>query len=318
MNALKLALGLFALISLSAVNGYGQEFTLTTTARNTVSSKATIEVPALSGNPDAVIIATPLGDSETRNPHTIGAWYYSGKWNIFNTDHANLAEGLTYKVQYFLRRDANHFVHVMTKANITGSGSVIDSPALNGNPNAQFTIFQNHAPDDRTGSLNKHAAAAEYDAAGGKWFIKNVNGERLFPDTAYNIVVTSAGRAAVNPSLPIATPYVPVVPITTVPAPNAPLTVVVREEWTIPHQTSLALTPGYCQIIDGYTNPNILITDHVIVTGHQYNQGANLRWTAEVDNGSLRITVCNNAVSGHSTSAHTHVNGKKLNILVLR
>src|SRR5688572_12094072 len=275
MNALKLALGLFALISLSAVNGYGQEFTLTTTARNTVSSKATIEVPALSGNPDAVIIATPLGDSETRNPHPIGAWYYNGKWNIFNTDHANLAEGLTYKIQYFLRRDANHFVHVMTKTNITGSGSVIDSPALNGNPNAQFTIFQNHAPDNRTGSLNKYAAAAEYDAAGGKWFIKNVDGERLFPDTAYNIVVTSAGRAASNPSLPTATPYVPVVPITTVPAPNAPVTVVVREEWALPDQGNLLLSSGLCKIVYGsYNNPSILATDTVIVTGQASSDGA--------------------------------------------
>lgn len=120
------------------------------------------------------------------------------------------------------------------------------------------------------------------------------------------------------PTLPTGTPYVPVVPLAVAQQPLAPLTVVVREEWTIPFQTAFTLPPGFCQIIKSYTNPNILITDHVIVTGHQYNQGANLRWTAEVANGSLHITVCNNPNSLLAPSADTHVNDKKINILVIR
>jgi len=62
---------------LTAYSISAQEFRLTTTKANLVASKATIEVPALSGNAEAIIIATPVGEAEKANPHPIGAWYYS-------------------------------------------------------------------------------------------------------------------------------------------------------------------------------------------------------------------------------------------------
>jgi len=303
-----LLLGLSAVASIVFFNfsSSAQEFRLTTTKTNLVASKATIEVPALSGNPDAIIVATAVGESLTQNPHPIGAWYYSGKWSIFNTDHANMAEGLVYKVEYFLRRDANHFVHVMTKANITGSGSVIDNPALNGNANAHFKIFQNHAPDNRTGSLNKYAAVAEYDAAARKWYIKNVNGERLFPDTAYNIVVTSVA----NPTLPTATPYVPVIAAT---AAVSPLTVILRKAWIIPNlTTSMLLNGGSCAQYD-ITDAAVLDTDSAIVTGI-VGQHLLLRLSATVSNGSVRIGLC----SGQSTLSSMDIRDVRANILVVR
>lgn len=319
MNAIKISSGLILLLTLNSLNAFAQEFTLTTTKANLVASKATIEVPALSGNPDAIIIATPVGEAETLNPHPIGAWYYNGKWNIFNTDHANMPEGLTYNVQYFLRRSANHFIHVMTKDSITGSVSVIDNPALNGNPNAQFKIFQNHAPNNRTASLNKYAAKAEYDSAAGRWYIKNVNGERLYPDTAYNIVITSAGTAGSNSPLPTTTPFVPVVGTTIAPVPVAPITAVVREEWDIPDQGNVKMSSGYCKRIDGaYNNSSIRGTDTVIVTGHSDADGDYLKWTATVSNGSIQLNVCNWKKMSLDTTTSLSLNGRRVNILVLR
>ena len=67
---------------------YAQEIIVTSTAGNTVASKTQIDLPLLNGNPNAMIVATPLGNSATLNPHPIGAWYYNNKWNIFNVDHA--------------------------------------------------------------------------------------------------------------------------------------------------------------------------------------------------------------------------------------
>ncbi len=83
----KIALGLVAVIAFGVSGALAQEFTFTTTATNTVSSQSLIDRPGLTGNPLAIIVATPVGDTAKLNPHAIGAWYYSGKWNIFNTDH---------------------------------------------------------------------------------------------------------------------------------------------------------------------------------------------------------------------------------------
>ncbi len=118
-------LGLFiVLTSVTVFNSFAQqEFTVTTTTANTVASKSTIEMPGLANNPLAIIVATPLGDAETLNPHPIGAWYYNNKWNIFNTDHANMPAGLKFKLQVFLKPDFNHFLHIVTKVNLIGEGS---------------------------------------------------------------------------------------------------------------------------------------------------------------------------------------------------
>jgi hypothetical protein len=174
---------------------FSQEFILKTTSANIISSKVLIDVPALAGNPLAIIIITPEGNSQALNPHPIGAWYYSGKWNLFNSDHAVMPPGLTYKVKYYLNPGPLQFLHLVTQQNLGSDGSYIDNAALNNHPNAQFAIFQNHAPDIRSGSsLNQHEANAGYSIAAGKWYIKNVAGQPLFKGTAYNISISSSGQ----------------------------------------------------------------------------------------------------------------------------
>ena len=196
-----LKLFLTSLLIITELNSYAQqEFTLTTSAANTISSKALIDLPGLSGNPLAIIVATPLGNTKTLNPHPTGAWYYSGKWNIFNCDQAVLITGLTFKVQYFLSPGPNQFLHLVTLQNLGSDGSYIDNPALNNKPNAQFTIFQNHSPDTRPGSwLNQNEAIAAYNAAAGKWYITNASGQALQKGCAYNIVISSTGTTPLPP-----------------------------------------------------------------------------------------------------------------------
>ena len=211
MKTSKFILRLFTLIALTAINSFAQqEFTLTTTKANLVASKALIEMSGLSGNSDAIIVATPIGDAATLNPHSIGAWYYNGKWNIFNTNHANMPPGLKFKLEVFLKPDANHFLHIVTRQNLIGEGSEIDNPSFNNNPNAQVKILQNYAPDNRSGfSLNKFEAKAVYNSASGKWYIANINGNRLSPNTAYNVVVISNGTVGANTSTtPVSTPII--------------------------------------------------------------------------------------------------------------
>lgn len=189
---------------LTVLSSFAQEYTLTTTAANITSAKALIDLPGLTGNPDAIIVATPLGS--TLNTHPIGAWYYSGKWNIFNSDFAVMSTGLAYKVQYFLTAGPNQFLHLVTQQSLGAEGTYIDNPALNNKPNAQFLFLQNHSPDVRTGSwLNRFKEKTGYSAAAGKWYIANIGGEPMQKGSAYNIVISSTGitNPATNPPVPI-------------------------------------------------------------------------------------------------------------------
>ncbi|GEM_PF-5509834 len=187
---------------LSVSFGYGQEFTLTTSAKNITSSRASIGRPGLDGNPYAIIVATPVGDTAKLNPNPIGVWYYNGKWNIFNTNHAMMPVGCTYKLQVFAQPGPNQFLHVVTRYTLVDQGTLIDEPAINNDPNAQLQVLQNHAPDNRAYYLNPLETTVEYVPAAGKWLIKNVNGSRMAVNMSYNVVVSAGGATATNSTSP--------------------------------------------------------------------------------------------------------------------
>lgn len=172
-----------------------QELKITTTSANTVASKSSIDLPGLTGNPLAIIVATPTGNTDLLNTNPIGAWYYSGKWNIFNSNHSVMPLGATYMIQFVLQPGPNQFMHLVTKENLGAEGSYIDNPALNGNPAAKFKILQNYAPEVRSPyNLNRFKSKSDYSTAAGRWYIANINGEPLSPNTVFNIFITSAGN----------------------------------------------------------------------------------------------------------------------------
>lgn len=189
------------LFALAAEKGSAQEFTLTTTNANVDSSKALIDMPGLTANPLAIIIATPLGNTALLNTHPVGAWYYSGKWNIFNSDHAVMPLGAKYRVQFFKEPGPNQFMHLVTQQNIGAEGSYIDNPALNNNPDAQVKIFQNYAPEVRTPYyLDRFKSEVAYSTAAGRWYIANVNGEALGRGTVFNVVITPGTGVGTTPA----------------------------------------------------------------------------------------------------------------------
>lgn len=207
---------------LAVASSSAQEFTFTTSAANITAAMARItDPPSLAGNLQAIIVATPLGTTQTSIRHPIGAWYYNGKWHIFNTDNSTMSVGLSFKLEVYLTPGANQFLHIINNSNLASGSSYIDHPLLNTKPNAQFKILQNFAPDYRTGLRNPNEAAVFYDSTIGKWYIKNVNGLPLNATTAYNIVVSSGGAIGSNTSTPSSAPP----PTTTTvinPAPTIP------------------------------------------------------------------------------------------------
>ena len=69
----KIIFGLFIVLGLAVSVSHAQEFTLTTTNANTVSSRSSIDMPGLTGNPLAIIVATPIGNTQLLNTRPIGS-----------------------------------------------------------------------------------------------------------------------------------------------------------------------------------------------------------------------------------------------------
>ncbi len=168
--------------------------TLTTVLANITSSRAVINLNDLNGKPDAIIVATPVGNAKTINPHPNGVWYYAGKWNFFNTDHSAMIVGLVYNLTYFVSPSpgSDQFLHAVTQQNLVNGVSYITHAKLDNNPNAQFAFFQNHSPDLRPGSvLNMFEEKIGYSTTVKKWYITNVSSVHpLVKGAWYNIVVS--------------------------------------------------------------------------------------------------------------------------------
>ena len=131
---------LFLLFTLSITAQ--KQFTITATKENNYcnSTCTTLDNPDLNNNPAAIIWVTPvLKDGLNLNPHSIGVYYFENKWRIFNWDQKPMPPGAEFKVEYVTNADQNHFKYIVNNDILQPDGSaLIDHPALNNNPTAQF------------------------------------------------------------------------------------------------------------------------------------------------------------------------------------
>ncbi len=295
-----------------------QQFTITSNRNNNYCNGTCtlFDNPDLNGNPTAVIFITPVEvNGINLDPHPICAYYNGKQWSVKNIDDATIPPGAQFDVQYYSKPDDKHFVHVVTKENLVKNNSYIDNPGFNGNPNAQFQYFQNAAPNVRGGLINKAEIKFQYDEAAGKWYMTNSKGNTLDYATGYNISVSSG----INTNKLIGKDILTTPQTIAYTAQTIPLTVVAKTEWALPDQGNIALSAGYCTPIWGtYDHASILVTDFVIVTGQTSNQGQHLKWTATVNNGSVQLNVCNSQKASLGASGAIQLNGRKVNILILR
>ncbi len=199
MKTSKMILWAFILSTATAMNSFAQEFVFTTTPANASGPRALIDMPGLTGNPLAIIVATPLGDTELLNTHPIGVWYIGGKWYLVNVDIGVMPPGAKYRIQFFQRPGPDRFLHSVTRQNVGAEGSYIDSPVLNNNPNAQVKILNSTSDVRSPNGLNQHPVMAGYSAAAGRWYITNTDGQPLYIGSAFNVVVSSGMAGPVTP-----------------------------------------------------------------------------------------------------------------------
>ncbi len=185
---------------------------------------------SLDGQPNAIAIVnvnrTPSGTPGPVPTSPVGVTYTSGKWHAFQRNRQPLPEGTTLNV-LVVSGTVGGFVHRSAAANVSGPGTLLDHPALNGKPDAVVLV----CPSDPAGAIFSATTAApgaappggvglprpiggqprtvlgagQFTAAesplgvkyeNGKWQIVNLNGAIMPAGQAFNVAIVS-GQALV-------------------------------------------------------------------------------------------------------------------------
>src|SRR6185369_6973955 len=105
-----------------------------------------LELPSLEGERNAVLIVTsnwnPRGEGGLYVDHVLGVFLDGRRWAIFNEDMAPMTEGASFNVM----RAPDGFVHRAYGANIAANYTILDHPALNGEPDALVLVTPNWNP----------------------------------------------------------------------------------------------------------------------------------------------------------------------------
>ena len=186
-------------------NAQQQFIVISNKTNNSCNSTCTLlDNSEINSNPSAVIFITPVEvNGVNLDPHPICAYYNGKQWSVMNTDNATMPTGAQFTVQYFLKADDNHFIHIVTRENLIKANSYIDNPLLNGNPKAQFQYFQSAAPNVRGGLVNKNEVQIKYDEGEGKWFIAKTKGNPLDLSTGYSISIKSPLNIVTRKTTPV-------------------------------------------------------------------------------------------------------------------
>jgi hypothetical protein len=184
---------LFVLISGFSLAQQQYTQTVTTLNRNCNSGCSVIEIPELTGNTAAIILATPVSANGVNpNPHTIGAYYmYLNKWSIFNLDGTAIPLGAKFNVEYYLNQDSTRFVYVVPPRVNINDVAYIDHTGLNNHPNAQVRVFPHVSYVSLGNTANKDEVKLAYDASVSKWYVANINNTPVPSTSAYNIVFSN-------------------------------------------------------------------------------------------------------------------------------
>lgn len=162
-----------------------------------------ISDPSIDGNPNAIVLVTPVSDrggaGGATYSHNIGVWYEFGdkkEWAIFNQDRFVVPNGATFEV--VIPPASEKFVHHAQLINTVGNTTYLDNPLSNGNPDATVSVTQNWNPGGGRGVYNNHAISVLYDKDVQKWSIYNRDGAPMPDGAAFNVAVSGGADEPVR------------------------------------------------------------------------------------------------------------------------
>ncbi|MEZ5040133.1 MAG: membrane dipeptidase [Saprospiraceae bacterium] len=158
-----------------------------TSAANTSGHITTLDNPQLNGNPNAIVFAQPIyaesGDRAIVGPFRVT--YQNNRWVIaYQRTNLSMA-GVRFQVMAVPLGTANAMVHVATAANMVEKATLLDDPALNGNPNAILLVTQQS-------DGNNHEVGVQYQ--NNRWRIFNLDGADLLENARFSVMIATASN----------------------------------------------------------------------------------------------------------------------------
>jgi hypothetical protein len=188
-------------------------FIWTATSSNTTSGFVTeINNAATNGNPNAILLVTPVYDSGgvcgcVTMTDPIGVYYLGGdqKWGIIDsTISGTLPVGSEFNVLVVQKPSNSVFIATATASNIFANGFTLSKKSTVGKPSALLQVTQNYTPNgNQVPSVNGHTPGVVYGlgAAGNQWDIQNLDNATMPVGAAYNVMVGSGASNGGNASL---------------------------------------------------------------------------------------------------------------------
>src|SRR5215210_46402 len=147
--------------------------------------------PSIDGDPNAVVLVTPIPDQENGiYEHNVGVWYEpeAQRWAIFNQDRVAVPAGTTFQV--VVPGGPEKIVHRAESGNIDENSTYLDAPLVNGKPGAILSVTQNWNPGGGSGTYNDHPVDVRYDAGRQQWAIYNTDDSAMPVGAAFNVAVS--------------------------------------------------------------------------------------------------------------------------------
>jgi hypothetical protein len=172
-------------------------FVTTATSANSAADYTDFSNPIADGNPNATVFVTPNwnpgGNGGTYDASPIGVWYNAGTghWSIFDEDLSAVPNGASFNVYVAYANTNGVFVQTADWTNTSGNYTCINSPSLNGNPDAVVNVTPNWNPGNSAGVYDNAPLAVAY--LSGRWCIVNSNGTAMPVGASFN-VLAGAGQ----------------------------------------------------------------------------------------------------------------------------
>jgi len=186
------------LLVLATTFGVAQNsmFVHTATVANSSFNVTYIDHPDLNANPNANLVVShnwnPVGSSGVYNNNVTGVWYdtFTQQWAIYNENPGvNIVPDSSYNVYY--STNTATITHIATVGNqgAIDSYTVLNSPLLNGNPNAHAVLTTYYNPNNQ---YNDTVYGFWYDDTLDRWIIYSEDGSTIPLGSAFFVAVNGA------------------------------------------------------------------------------------------------------------------------------
>ncbi|KAA1243490.1 T9SS type A sorting domain-containing protein [Aquimarina sp. RZ0] len=153
-------------------------FIHSSTSANTNNHITTIDHPATNNKPSAKIVLTQFWTS-TYNPHSVGVYYYAGKWRIFNQDLNAMPVGAKFNI---IVDHTKSFIHTAA-SNSTSHITTLNDFDTNNRPGSFVFATNNWGTN---GPYNPHEVGVWYN--GGRWKLYNEDLTTIPSNAKFNII----------------------------------------------------------------------------------------------------------------------------------